>query len=565
MKAQKHKIGLFLIIGALFFCFCSGCSAPTVFKGGDDAKQGFSFIYMGDSQADPETGDYSTWGQMLEQAAADKSKPVFVMIGGDLVNDGSSQEEWDNFFAAGGAVLKKLHLYPAMGNHDNTALFKKIFELPANGPAGKEEAFYSFDYGDAHFTVMDSNVMGAANKEDMEWLEKDLAQTDKTYKIVMFHHPAYPAVEIPKDSLRADVIQKNFVPIMEKAGVNLVLTGHQHVYMRTWPLKNGQRSEDGIVYLMGYSGGKRYTPGVYDYVACSIGEKPVYSIITVDQKGITIKTMDSSGQVLDTTGAPDVSAEQHELTITIKGDGIEGEKKFTLGELAARPDTGFQHIYSTINNWPTARFYAARGITVRSILKAAGVLDTARVITFSSDDSYKISFTREQLLDSPQYYYPRVKEGSAELAEPVEPIIAYEYKEGSADMAAAVPDVPCLIIGQRNPLEHTNPAFVVNVAEIIVSSQDPGKWEAASTFPAEGKIASGETVKLQHKYAGLIKLHYTLDGTDPTELSTIYNPSTYQPELNVPIPIKEDTVIKVLVSGYGKHNSEIKSFTFKAQ
>ena len=287
--------------------------------------------------------------------------------------------------------------------------------------------------------------------------------------------------------------------------------------------------------------------------------------ITVDGKGITIKTMDSSGNVLDSTGTPDIAAKQKELTITVKGDGIKGEKKYTLGELAEQPEAGFQHVYSTINNWPTARFYAARGITVRSILKTAGVLDTARTITFRSDDSYEMSFTREQLLDTPHYYYPRVKEGSDEGAEPVEPIIAYEYKEGSSDMAAAVADVPCLIIGQRNPLEHTNPAFIVNVSQIIVSSRDPGKWEAATTFPVEGKIASGESVKLQHKYSGLVKLHYTLDGTDPTELSPMYNPSTYQPELNVPIPIKGDTVIKVLVSGYGKHNSEIRSFTFDAQ
>ncbi|NLV21990.1 MAG: hypothetical protein GXY49_08395 [Syntrophomonadaceae bacterium] len=560
---QKYKPGLFLIIGALIICLCAGCSAVTLLKG-NGGQQEFSFIYMGDSQADPETGDYSAWGKMLSQAAADKSRPAFVMIGGDLVNDGSSQEEWDRFLTAAEPVRKKLRLYPAMGNHDNTALFKQIFELPENGPEGRQEAFYSFDYGDAHFTVMDSNLMGAASQEDIKWLEQDLAQTNKTYRIVMFHHPAYPAVDIPKDSQRADVIQKNFVPVMEKAGVDLVLCGHQHVYMRTHPLKNGRRNGEGIVYLMGYSGGKQYSPGAYDYAACSMGGQPVYSIITVNAQGIAIKTMDSSGQVLDFTGAPDISAEQQDLIITIKGDGIQGEKKFTMEELAAQPEAGFQHVYSTINNWPTARFYAVRGITVRSILQAAGVLGTARAITFRSDDSYEMSFTREQLLDTPQYYYPRVKEGAEEGAQPVEPVIAYEYKEGSADMGSAVADVPCLIIGQRNPFEHTNPAFVVNVAEIIVSSRDPGQWEAVTTFPAEGGIAVGESVKLQHKFSGLVKLHYTLDGTDPTELSPLYNPSTYQPELNVPIPIKETTVIKVLVSGYGKHNSEIKSFTFNA-
>ena len=561
---QKFKQGWFVIIGVLVICLAAGCSALTDIQG-SKGEQGFSFIYMGDSQADPEVGDYSAWGQMLSLAAADKSRPAFVMIGGDLVNDGSSQEEWNRFLSAAEPVRKKLPFYPAVGNHDNTALFKTIFELPENGPADRKETFYSFDYGDAHFTVLDSNIMGAANRQDIAWLEKDLTQTDKKHKIVMFHHPAYPAVDIPKDSQRAEVIRQHFVPIMEKAGVDLVLNGHQHVYMRTYPLKNGQRSEDGIIYLMGYSGSKRYSSGIYDYMACSHEGQPVYSIITVDQKGITIKTMDSSGQILDFTGTPDISAEQQDLTITIKGDGIPGEKKFTLKELAAQSGAGFQHVYSTINNWPSARFYAVRGLTVRSILQTAGVLDTAQTITFRSDDGYEMSFTREQLLDSPHYYYPQVQEGIGAGAQPVEPVIAYEYKEGSADMGAIVADAPCLIIGQRNPREHTNPAFVVNVAEIIVSNQDSGQWEAATTFPIQGKIAAGESVKLQHKYLGLVKMHYTLDGTDPTEMSPLYNPSTYQPELNAPIPIKGDTVIKVLVTGYGKHNSEIKSFTFNPQ
>ncbi len=132
-------------------------------------------------------------------------------------------------------------------------------------------------------------------------------------------------------------------------------------------------------------------------------------------------------------------------------------------------------------------------------------------------------------------------------------------------MAKAKPDAPCLIIGQSHPAEQTNPAFVINVSEIIVSNKGPETWEPATSFPAEGKIAAGESVKLQHKYIGLVKLHYTLDGTDPTENSPVYNISSYQPELNIPITIKDDTVIKVLVTGYGKENSEIATFTFDAQ
>jgi len=291
----------------------------------------------------------------------------------------------------------------------------------------------------------------------------------------------------------------------------------------------------------------------------------VYSIVTVAKNGIFIETKDADGTLLDSTKGPNIPEAQKSLGITVKGDGITGELRLTLGELAALPNSGFEHIYSTINNWPTSRFYAAKGITVRSILKAAGALDTAQVITFRSADSYSVSFTREQLLERTQYYYPNVKDGSAEKAEPVEPILAYAAKEGSSDLSAAVADDLTLIIGQSNPAEHTNPAFVINVSEIVVSNEEPTAWKPATTFPKEGKIAAKEKVKLQHQDLGLVKLHYTLDGTEPTELSPIYNPSTYQPELNVPIPITRDTVIKVLAAGYGRKNSPIATFTFKIQ
>lgn len=567
MKVKAIRRNIAIILFTLVLAFFSGCTSDqynSEVKNSNTA-QGFSFIFMGDPQPDPETKDYKVWGKLLEKAAQDESQPAFIMISGDLVNDGNNQEEWNAFFSAGGEVLKKLKLYPAMGNHDNTEFFKSNFDLPDNGPEGKKEAFYSFDYGDAHFTVMDSNAMGAANPEDVQWLKNDLSESDKRYKIVMFHHPAYVAVNVPKDVMRAQTIQETFIPIMEEAGVDLVLSGNQHVYMRTYPLLHGKIDEKGIMYLMGTSGGKSYTADKYDYMACTVGNEPVYSIITVNEKGIFVETKNISGEILDSTKGPILTEEQKALTITVKGDGIDGDRDFTFEEIASIPNCGFEHIYSTVNTWPTPKFYAAKGLKVHSILKATGVLDTAKIITFRSPDGYNISFTREQLLDTPRYFYPNVKEGSSDGAEFVYPIIAYEYKEGSDDMTEIKPDVPCLIIGQTNPSEQTNPTFIVDISEIIVSNQEPEAWEPASTFPKEGKIAAGETVKLQHKHIGLVKLHYTLDGTDPTELSPIYNISNYRPELNTPITIKEDTVIKVLTTGYGKKNSEIATFTFDAQ
>ena len=258
----------------------------------------------------------------------------------------------------------------------------------------------------------------------------------------------------------------------------------------------------------------------------------------------------------------DVYAEQ---SVTVSGDGIDGEVTLTLAELAAMPDAVYEHVYSTINNWPAAKVYAARGIKISVLLEAAGVLDTASVITFRSYDSYEVTLTRRQLLVDEQYYFPLASEGSDAGAEPVAPILAYEFKEGSDDMAKVVPDEFCLIIGQSNHLEHTNPAFVENIGEIIVSSAPPEKWQAAGIFPASGRIPAGETIKLQHPDFGFVKMFYTLDGSEPTELSAMYNPSTYQPELNKPIVLAESAVLKVLTTGYGREDSVVAVFEIEVQ
>ena len=269
----------------------------------------------------------------------------------------------------------------------------------------------------------------------------------------------------------------------------------------------------------------------------------------------------------NTVGVPD---DGDAWRISVIGPGNEVAWSFTetalinaLTDRTALPSGvpgQFAHIFSTINNWPAARFYAADGYSVASILTIAGLYEAAQTITFRGNDGYEISLTRDQLL-APQFFFPQVNENE-NGAEPVYPVIAYRWRGGTDDIGAIRDENPCLIIGQRNPFEHTNPAYVENISEIVVSTDPCQAWAMASTFPAPGSIGVGETVKLQHEFYGLVKLHYTLDGSDPTMLSSVYNPSTYQPELNVPIPIDGPTEIRVIVHGYGKLDSDIAVFEF---
>lgn len=258
-----------------------------------------------------------------------------------------------------------------------------------------------------------------------------------------------------------------------------------------------------------------------------------------------------------------VSSIDSAKAVVITGNGVKQAGRMTLQDMMDLPDARTEHIYSIINNWPSRKKFAARGIKVRAVLNAAGIRDEAQGITFKGEDGYECSFTRAQLLETPRYYFPGIMEGDPAGAEPVEPIIAYQYKENSDNLSEARADSLCLIIPQANINEQTNHTFVKGISEIRVTVDDPGKWETAGVFPAPGRIASGDTVKLQHKDLGKVKIYYTLDGSIPTENSTLYNPSTYQPELNKPIIIRQDTTIKVLVRGYGKYDSDIAEFHYQ--
>lgn len=252
-----------------------------------------------------------------------------------------------------------------------------------------------------------------------------------------------------------------------------------------------------------------------------------------------------------------------EKAVVITGNGVMKESRMTLQEMLELPDARFEHVYSIINNWPTKRKCAARGVKLTAVLQAAGIKDEAKCITVRGEDGYEWSFTREELLETKRYYFPGVIEGDPAQAELVEPIIAYEYMENSDQLSEARADSLCLIMPQANVNEQTNHTFVKGINEINVTVDDPGKWAAATVFPPAGMIAGGDTVKLQHKEIGKVKMYYTLDGSTPTEQSTLYNPSTYQPELNKPIVIDNNTTIKVLVKGFGKYDSDIAEFHYQ--
>jgi hypothetical protein len=266
-------------------------SEPSSFTTAADTES-FSFLYMGDVQS-----GYTAWGNMLDSVYEAYPEIRFALLGGDLTDNGHDKNEWGKFLDAAKGVFCQIPVMPTMGNHDGL-MYQEFFELPDNGPAGLKQEYYSFDYGDAHFVILNSNNNTSAAAK--QWLQQDLETTDKKWKFVMFHHPAYPATFDYKGIDKS--ICENWVSILEQNGADMVFVGHQHVYMRTHPIFQGEVKSDsyGIVYVMGNAGSKTYAGGGgFPYIA-SERTGSNYQVIDLDGDVLTLTSREASGELIET-------------------------------------------------------------------------------------------------------------------------------------------------------------------------------------------------------------------------------------------------------------------------
>lgn len=254
--------------------------------------EAFSFLYLGDVQE-----GYAEWECMLEKVYDENPHIKFALLGGDLTNDDDDYIEWEEFLGAATGLFSKIPIMPAKGNHDGE-LFFEFFTLPDVGPyevVGNR--FYSFDYGDAHFVVLDtSNVI---NNTVKQWLRQDLQNTAQKWKFAVFHHPAYQSFDDNKTI--DDALREHWVPILEQNQVDMVFVGHQHVYMRTHPIFEGKVAANsyGIVYVMGNSGSKFYSAGSgFPYIATEeTGSN--YQLIELKDDVLTLTSRKADGELIE--------------------------------------------------------------------------------------------------------------------------------------------------------------------------------------------------------------------------------------------------------------------------
>lgn len=170
---------------------------------------------------------------------------LWFTTGDNAYRYGRNIEYQRNLFDVYPKLLSNIPYWPVYGNHDARRwAFFDIFTFPTKGESGGvpsgSEHFFSFDYGRVHFVILDSHATDRSRDgKMMQWLKTDLAATHQPWLVTLFHHPPYSKgshdSDEPGDSSdRLIEMRENFLPVLEKAGVDLVLSGHSHVYERSY-------------------------------------------------------------------------------------------------------------------------------------------------------------------------------------------------------------------------------------------------------------------------------------------------------------------------------------------
>ncbi|OGJ90420.1 MAG: hypothetical protein A2268_13590 [Candidatus Raymondbacteria bacterium RifOxyA12_full_50_37] len=183
----------------------------------DTSTTQYSFIGGGDSRT-----NMTGWQQVANRLATEDA--AFHLFTGDHVNDGSLDSNWDAWYDSGKVFLEKNLIYHTGGNHEYGANYLNQFIMPGN------EQWYAFEFGNALFICLLSESSFA---EQYPWLLQQLQNTDKTWKIVFFHKPFFVTAAHQHDM---DAYRGTWWKAFDDYGVDVVLNGHVHYYMRSRPI-----------------------------------------------------------------------------------------------------------------------------------------------------------------------------------------------------------------------------------------------------------------------------------------------------------------------------------------
>lgn len=311
-----------------------------------DHNRQIKFIFTADSQESLRENYQRVSKNVLNKAFEKNPDIRFILHGGDMVNRGKNGQEWAWFFEANENYYRNFPLASVPGNHEaggatstlpqqRNQFYLQYFNNPSNHTGiYAEGSSYSFNYGPVHILCLDMQNLddamemssGQGERKYLEsakdWIRKDLekATIQGKWKIILMHQPIYGANRDEKE------FREVLAPIFDKGKADVVITGHDHYYFRSFPMRYDSLRNDGetvpmdqfgTVYLIGGSTStkmyfqkfarpyqavvlsKAVFPGRYPFTRNEELPLQNYSTFTVSGEKLQYRFFDMNGKQLD--------------------------------------------------------------------------------------------------------------------------------------------------------------------------------------------------------------------------------------------------------------------------
>ena len=338
----------------------------------------FTFLVLGDSG----WGDPRSDGQGLVAQRIVAEKASLLLHTGDLVYPFGSYDNYQrNYFNYYASLMSSVPCFPSPGNHDydvpGAAPYIAIHSVPTETvPTQDRGRYYSYDWGNVHFVSLDAHfaLERAVNADGpmLRWLDNDLRSTRQFWRVVYFHYPPWATGNNVNDP-QSQWARTYMVPIFEKNGVQLVLSGHEHSYQRSVPIrKSGVVSPNvGTNYVTSGGGGATLYPvpsvpmvafarSAYHYLRAEVQGTRIV-IHSIRQDGVEIDNyvvaptpvFSDEPRVAPLTLTPGPVAG---ATIRIVGRGLAAEETFLC---TPAPPTEMAGTVVTINGNPIQLLYVS--------------------------------------------------------------------------------------------------------------------------------------------------------------------------------------------------------------
>jgi hypothetical protein len=304
-RARQHQATLSGLVSGETYSYRVVADGAPVFTGSfatnePEGGDPFTFVAFGDSGS----GDREQLEVAAEMTAA---RPALAVHAGDVVYPSGAAERYDAaLFRPYGELMSRACLFPITGDHDliteEGQPYFDAFVLPANNPAASER-YYSFDYGDAHFVAIDTNIVPEGKPFDTpeavamtDWLKADLAASTREWTVAYLHHPPYSSGA--KHGSYPEV-RDTFGPIFESYGVDLVFSGDDHDFERFRPVRESATEGPGVTYVVTGGGGSTIRGVGWSPETGFAASKHHFVKVAVSADRLELEAVDRLGRVFD--------------------------------------------------------------------------------------------------------------------------------------------------------------------------------------------------------------------------------------------------------------------------